>query len=215
MTDKFDFDEFCKQNGDLAKKDPAAFNEKYLNEYALWSKNQEALKKEQQKQSPAAKLLNNIVQNKTEINVGDLKFIHVHWSPTQCQKKLPKIGKFFIAPMSMVMSGESTEDKRLDLSSSLPAALTYLFNILEEDDIMDLYNHILDTTYYQDKEKGDLYPVMENFDVAFANNVFGVFNVVSEVLRLNVVDPFIQTNGSQSLLNLAGNVMPLTELAKL
>ena len=56
---------------------------------------------------------------------------------------------------------------------------------------------------------------MDNFDAAFADNVFGVFNVVSEVLRLNVVDPFIRSNGSQSLLNLAGNVMPLTELAKL
>ena len=80
---------------------------------------------------------------------------------------------------------------------------------------MDLYRHILDTTYYVDKEDNGLYLIMDNFDAAFADNVFGVFNVVSEVLRLNVVDPFIRSNGSQSLLNLAGNVMPLTELAKL
>ena len=217
MTETFDFNAFSEKFKDLATKNPIAFTEEYHKQYELWELQQKKKKQEeaQTKPSPASKLLNNIVQPKTEIVVGNTTFVHVHWSPTQCQKKLPKIGKFFIAPMSMVMSGEQTEDKRLDLASSLPAALTYLFNILEEDDIMDLYRHILDTTYYVDKEDNGLYLIMDNFDAAFADNVFGVFNVVSEVLRLNVVDPFIRSNGSQSLLNLAGNVMPLTELAKL
>jgi hypothetical protein len=56
---------------------------------------------------------------------------------------------------------------------------------------------------------------MNKFDTVFESDPFGVFDLVAEVLRINVIIPFTQRNGSLSLKNLTNNLMPLVEVAKL
>ena len=63
MTETFDFNAFSEKYKDLATKNPIAFTEEYRKEYELWELQQKKKKQEetQTKQSPASKLLNNIV----------------------------------------------------------------------------------------------------------------------------------------------------------
>ena len=110
----------------------------------------------------------------------------------------------------MLMTGvKDDETGDVNIVDAIPTALSYLFTILEEDDIMDLYKLVLETVYYGTE------PVMNKFDTVFESDPFGVFDLVAEVLRINVIIPFTQRNGSLSLKNLTNNLMPLVEVAKL
>lgn len=146
----------------------------------------------------------------TEFKVGDKEFTIVHWSPTKVHKNIPRIGRYFITPLSMLMGGiKDPESGDVSIVDAIPTALSYLFTILEEDDIMNLYELVLETVYYEDK------PILPQFDSAFEDDPFGVFDLVAEVLRINVVAPFIKREGLSSLKNLTSNLMPLVEVAKL
>ena len=146
----------------------------------------------------------------TEFKVGDKEFTIVHWSPTKVHKNIPRIGRYFITPLSMLMGGiKDPESGDVSIVDAIPTALSYLFTILEEDDIMNLYDLVLETVYYEDK------PILPQFDSVFEDDPFGVFDLVAEVLRINVVAPFIKREGLSSLKNLTSNLMPLVEVAKL
>lgn len=171
---------------------------------------------EQQKQEQATqakkadKLALYGTRQTTDFVVGEKEFTIVHWSPTKVHKNIPKIGRYFITPLSMLMGGAVGEDpESFNLADAIPTALSYLFTILEEDDIMNLYDLVLETVHYNDK------PVMGQFDEVFSDDPFAVFDLVAEVLRLNVIIPFTQRNGLSSLKNLTSNLMPLVEVAKL
>ena len=171
---------------------------------------------EQQKQEQATqakkadKLALYGTRQTTDFVVGEKEFTIVHWSPTKVHQNIPRIGRYFITPLSMLMTGvKDDETGDVNIVDAIPTALSYLFTILEEDDIMDLYKLVLETVYCGTE------PVMNKFDTVFESDPFGVFDLVAEVLRINVIIPFTQRNGSLSLKNLTNNLMPLVEVAKL
>jgi hypothetical protein len=75
----------------------------------------------------------------------------------------------------MLMTGvKDDETGDINIVDAIPTALSYLFTILEEDDIMDLYKLVLETVYYGTE------PVMNKFDTVFESDPFGVFDLVAE-----------------------------------
>ena len=172
------------------------------------------MEQQQEQQKAQAKQVDKVAlfgtKKTTDFVVADKEFTIVHWSPTKVHQNIPRIGRYFITPLSMLIGGAVGEDpESFNPADAIPTALSYLFTILEEDDIMNLYDLVLETVHYNDK------PVMGQFDEVFSDDPFGVFDLVAEVLRINVIIPFTQRNGSLSLKNLTNNLMPLVEVAKL
>lgn len=172
------------------------------------------MEQQQEQQKAQAKQVDKVAlfgtKKTTDFVVADKEFTIVHWNPTKVHQNIPRIGRYFITPLSMLMTGvKDDETGDVNIVDAIPTALSYLFTILEEDDIMDLYKLVLETVYYGTE------PVMNKFDTVFESDPFGVFDLVAEVLRINVIIPFTQRNGSLSLKNLTNNLMPLVEVAKL
>ena len=69
----------------------------------------------------------------TDIVIGDKTYVIEHWSPTKVYKNIPKVGRYFVVPISTLF-GEifNTEDgKTPDFSEALPTALLFLFNTMD------------------------------------------------------------------------------------
>ena len=161
--------------------------------------------------TPAAQLLNKI-GNKTELVIGDRTYVLAHWSPTKMYRNIPKIGRYFVIPASTVI-GEifkaQQEGTEVDLSEAIPTALMYLFQTMEDNDIMDFYKIMFDDVYLNDKQ------VMTDFDGIFADNPYDPIDLLVEVLRINYVVPFSQKKGLSSLTNLAAISRPMMEIVNL
>ena len=172
---------------------------------------QEAVKEATPVKTPASQLLNKI-GNKTELVIGDRTYVLAHWSPTKMYRNIPKIGRYFVIPASTVI-GEifkaQQEDTEVDLSEAIPTALMYLFQTMEDNDIMDFYKIIFDDVYLNDKL------IMSDFDGIFADNPFDPIDLIVEVLRINYVVPFSQKKGLSSLTNLAAISRPMMEIVSL
>ena len=172
---------------------------------------QEAVKEATPVKTPASQLLNKI-GNKTELVIGDRTYVLAHWSPTKMYRNIPKIGRYFVIPASTVI-GEifkaQQEDTEVDLSEAIPTALMYLFQTMEDNDIMDFYKIIFDDVYLNDKL------IMSDFDGIFADNPFDPIDLIVEVLRINYVVPFSQKKGLSSLTNLAVISRPMMEIVNL
>ena len=161
--------------------------------------------------TPAAQLLNKI-GNKTELVIGDRTYVLAHWSPTKMYRNIPKIGRYFVIPASTVI-GEifkaQQEGTEVDLSEAIPTALMYLFQTMEDNDIMDFYKIIFEDVYLDNKL------IMDDFDGIFADNPFDPIDLIVEVLRINYVVPFSQKKGLSSLTNLAAISRPMMEIVNL
>ena len=172
---------------------------------------QEAVKEATPVKTPASQLLNKI-GNKTELVIGDRTYVLAHWSPTKMYRNIPKIGRYFVIPASTVI-GEifkaQQEGTEVDLSEAIPTALMYLFQTMEDNDIMDFYKIIFDDVYLNDKL------IMSDFDGIFADNPFDPIDLIVEVLRINYVVPFSQKKGLSSLTNLAAISRPMMEIVNL
>src|SRR5574344_462437 len=172
---------------------------------------QEAVKEATPVKTPASQLLNKI-GNKTELVIGDRTYVLAHWSPTKMYRNIPKIGRYFVIPASTVI-GEifkaQQEGTEVDLSEAIPTALMYLFQTMEDNDIMDFYKIIFDDVYLNDKL------IMDDFDGIFADNPFDPIDLIVEVLRINYVVPFSQKKGLSSLTNLAAISRPMMEIVNL
>ena len=172
---------------------------------------QEAVKEATPVKTPASQLLNKI-GNKTELVIGDRTYVLAHWSPTKMYRNIPKIGRYFVIPASTVI-GEifkaQQEETEVDLSEAIPTALMYLFQTMEDNDIMDFYKIIFDDVYLNDKL------IMSDFDGIFADNPFDPIDLIVEVLRINYVVPFSQKKGLSSLTNLAAISRPMMEIVNL
>ena len=161
--------------------------------------------------TPAAQLLNKI-GNKTELVIGDRTYVLAHWSPTKMYRNIPKIGRYFAIPASTVIGtifNAQQEGLEADLSEAIPTALMYLFQTMEDNDIMDFYKIMFDDVYL------DGHNVMEDFDKTFENNEFDPIDLLVEVLRINYVVPFSQKKGLSSLTNLAAISRPMMEIVNL
>ena len=161
--------------------------------------------------TPAAQLLNKI-GNKTELVIGDRTYVLAHWSPTKMYRNIPKIGRYFVIPASTVI-GEifkaQQEGTEVDLSEAIPTALMYLFQTMEDNDIMDFYKIIFEDVYLDNKL------IIDDFDGIFADNPFDPIDLIVEVLRINYVVPFSQKKGLSSLTNLAAISRPMMEIVNL
>ena len=161
--------------------------------------------------TPAAQLLNKI-GNKTELAIGDRTYILAHWSPTKMYRNIPKIGRYFAIPASTIIGtifNSQQDGVEADLSEAIPTALMYLFQTMEDNDIMDFYKIMFDDVYLNDKQ------VMTDFDGIFADNPFDPIDLIVEVLRINYVVPFSQKKGLSSLTNLAAISRPMMEIVSL
>ena len=172
---------------------------------------QEAVKEAAPVKTPATQLLNKIGK-KTELVIGDRTYVLAHWSPTKMYRNIPKIGRYFVIPASTVI-GEifkaQQEDTEVDLSEAIPTALMYLFQTMEDNDIMDFYKIIFEDVYLDNKL------IMDDFDGIFADNPFDPIDLIVEVLRINYVVPFSQKKGLSSLTNLAAISRPMMEIVNL
>ena len=165
----------------------------------------------EQPKTPATQLLNKIGP-KTELVIGDRTYVLAHWSPTKMYRNIPKIGRYFVIPASTVI-GEifkaQQEGTEVDLSEAIPTALMYLFQTMEDNDIMDFYKIIFEDVYLDNKL------IMDDFDGIFADNPFDPIDLIVEVLRINYVVPFSQKKGLSSLTNLAAISRPMMEIVNL
>lgn len=170
-------------------------------------KQQESVKQEK---TVASNLLNKI-GNKTEFKVDERVYTIAHWSPTKVYRNIPKVGRYFIIPISTIIGeiANTPKGEEVDLSEAIPTALMYLFQTMDDNDIMDFYNVILDDVYFDGK------PVMSDFDNIFSENTFDVIDIVAEVIRINYVVPFSQKKGLSSLTNLVNVAKPMMEIANL
>ena len=161
--------------------------------------------------TPATQLLNKIGP-KTELVIGERTYVLAHWSPTKMYRNIPKIGRYFVIPASTVI-GEifkaQQEGTEVDLSEAIPTALMYLFQTMEDNDIMDFYKIIFEDVYLDNKL------IMDDFDGIFADNPFDPIDLIVEVLRINYVVPFSQKKGLSSLTNLAAISRPMMEIVSL
>lgn len=142
----------------------------------------------------------------TYINIGEHEFTINHWSPTRVMKNMPKIGRYFAVPMATiagsVMSGGAT------FSDALPTAFLYLFEQMEEDDIMKLIDLIIDGVEV-DSVAGKII-----VDEVFEDNVMGLLQLVTKVLEVNY-GCFFEKNSFvdlRSLMAKFGMVQQITEL---
>ena len=172
---------------------------------------QETVKEATQVKTPATQLLNKI-GNKTELVIGDRTYVLAHWSPTKMYRNIPKIGKYFVIPASTIIGeifNAQQEETEVDLSEAIPTALMYLFQTMEDNDIMDFYKIIFEDVYLDNKL------IMDDFDGIFADNPFDPIDLIVEVLRINYVVPFSQKKGLSSLTNLAAISRPMMEIVNL
>ena len=200
---EFDFKKFSHLS-------PAEQIEEYQKFMAQQSNQTQQAATEQPK-TPAAQLLNKIGP-KTELVIGDRTYVLAHWSPTKMYRNIPKIGRYFVIPASTVI-GEifkaQQEGTEVDFSEAIPTALMYLFQTMEDNDIMDFYKIIFEDVYLDNKL------IMDDFDGIFADNPFDPIDLIVEVLRINYVVPFSQKKGLSSLTNLAAISRPMMEIVNL
>ncbi|UNY40366.1 hypothetical protein KLEP7_gp14 [Pseudaeromonas phage vB_PpeM_ KLEP7] len=166
---------------------------------------------QEQPKTPATQLLNKIGP-KTELVIGDRTYVLAHWSPTKMYRNIPKIGRYFAIPASTVIGtifSAHQDEIEPDLSEAIPTALMYLFQTMEDNDIMDFYKIMFDDVYLNDKQ------VMSDFDGIFADNPYDPIDLLVEVLRINYVVPFSQKKGLSSLTNLAAISKPIMEIVNL
>ena len=200
---EFDFKKFSHLS-------PAEQIEEYQKFMAQQSNQTQQAATEQPK-TPATQLLNKI-GNKTELVIGERTYVLAHWSPTKMYRNIPKIGRYFVIPASTVI-GEifkaQQEGTEVDLSEAIPTALMYLFQTMEDNDIIDFYKIIFEDVYLDNKL------IMDDFDGIFADNPFDPIDLIVEVLRINYVVPFSQKKGLSSLTNLAAISRPMMEIVSL
>lgn len=89
--------------------------------------------------------------NKKDFVIGEKKrvFQSVKWNVFQSATNLPKIGKVSALPISFLFSaGGTTEDQvSSNLSDAIPKALYMLFEQLEEQNPIPLFEMILQSVY--------------------------------------------------------------------
>lgn len=112
----------------------------------------------------------------TEVILGEKEFTIEHWSPTKAMKNLPKVGKYFAVPMATIVGSLGTGGA--NLSEALPTACVYLFDQMEEEDIMKFFNMVLEDVYFEGKNKFDI-------DEVFATDISELFELVAAVLKAN------------------------------
>lgn len=132
----------------------------------------------------------------TEIDLAGHNFEITHWSPTKVMKNLPKIGRYVAVPMATI-SGSMMSGGQ-NLSEALPTAILYLFEQMEEDDLIKLFNLILEDVIVDGVGKVDI-------DVLFQDKVLDMVKLVAKVLEVNY-GCFFTKDGFADLKGLLGKM---------
>jgi hypothetical protein len=140
-------------------------------------------------------------QKNLEIQVGDEKkeFISNAWSPMKCFSHLPKIGKAFAIPLSMLTTGDEES-----MGESIPQALFMLFEQMEEQDVWKLFELIVSDVHVDATRRLDL-----NTDLD--GDLGAILTIVAECLKHNYGSLY-SGNGLSSLMT---NLMGVTQAAQI
>ena len=124
-----------------------------------------------------------------ELEIGGEKksFTSNAWSPMKCFSHLPKIGKAFAVPLSMLMSGD--ED---NFGEILPQVLFMLFEQMEEENVWELFQLIVEDVHFDATRKIDL-------DNDLDCDLGAIVGLIGEVLQQNYGSLF-SGNGLRSLM---------------
>ena len=132
----------------------------------------------------------------TEIDLAGHNFTITHWSPTKVMKNLPKIGRYVAVPMASI--GGSLMSGGQNLSEAIPTAILYLFEQMEQDDLIALFNLIMEDVIVDGVGRVDI-------DVVFQDKVMDLITLVAKVLEVNY-GCFFTKDGFASLQALMGKM---------
>lgn len=139
-------------------------------------------------------------QIKFDVKLEDGKtqtFMFDKWPTSKVIKRFSKIGRYLAVPMTMLMSGGKEASQ-----NAIPEALLYLFNVMEEDDVLEFFKFILDGV----TTGNGTVSCSEQFDIAFAADDSMVIDVIAKVLTEHY-SPFFK-RGFQPLV---GILAPMTQ----
>lgn len=142
----------------------------------------------------------------TVLEISGNEFIIHHWSPTKVMCNLPKIGRYFAVPMATISA--SIMSGGTNFTEALPTAFLYLFEQMEEDDIMKLIHLIIDGT-----DVNSISGVID-IDEVFADDIPGLIELVTKVLEVNYGCFFEKSGftGLQKLMEKLGMVKQVNEM---
>jgi len=88
--------------------------------------------------------------------IKDKVFISEQWNVFESARNLPIIGKTFLLPVSFLFSagGNTEEAVSESLQEAIPKAMMMLFDMLEENDIVSLFQMIVKSVYIEEVGKG-------------------------------------------------------------
>lgn len=137
----------------------------------------------------------------TELSDGKKVTFRInHWSPTKVYTRLPTIGKLFAIPVSMIFSSAQNGEET-DLSESLPSALIYLFQTLDENGIMSVLNMLLEDVWFEDKQ------IIKDLDGLFKSNPELILELAMKVVEISY-SPFLK----KGLSGIFKGVVPVANL---
>lgn len=110
-----------------------------------------------------------------EVDGEKVLLLSDRWNPMKCFANLPRIGKAFAVPISMLISGDGEESA----GDKIPHALFMLFDSMEEQDIWKLFQLITEDVFIKNgTQRVDL-----NKDLGYDLGV--ILYVVAETLKGN------------------------------
>lgn len=158
------------------------------------------------KDNMMAQLANSIAPETmytTELSNGKkATFRIVHWKPTKVYQRLPTIGKIFAIPVSMIF-GSAAQGEDSDFSESLPSALVYLFQTLDENDFLGFLKMLLEDVWYENTQ------IINDLDGLFKTNPEIILELALKVVEISYA-PFMK----KGLSGMFKGVMPVTNLYK-
>tara|TARA_R110000782_G_scaffold135938_1_gene228322 strand:- start:329 stop:793 length:465 start_codon:yes stop_codon:yes gene_type:complete len=113
----------------------------------------------------------NIKQEK--VTVGDKNYLIQSWNVIKAIQHFPTIGKAFAVPLSFLYSSMGDEQA---LRDAIPQAFFMLFEQLEQQDVMELFNLILSGVSHEGQ------PL--NIDTHLAN-IDELFQLAAKALEIN------------------------------
>ena len=140
------------------------------------------------------------VEHEVTLDSGNVaKFRIIKWSPSQVFNRLPKIGKVFAVPFSMVAT--SSPEEGTSLSEVLPMALIHFFSTMEEEGMTQFFKMILEDVYVNNEN------VVDKFDIIFLEHPEIVMELVAKVVEVHYA-PFFKRGFGNLLtsMNLVNNL---------
>lgn len=146
----------------------------------------------------------------TEIDLAGHNFVITHWAPSKVMTNLPKIGRYIAVPFASV--GGAIMSGGQNLSEALPTAILFLFEQMEQDDIVKLFNLILEDVIVDGVGKVDI-------DITFQDNILALIELVAKVLEINygcffTKDGFASLQGLLSKMGLVQKVNQMDQAAE-